>query len=394
MITRFSRLSVGFASLLLSLSLVAQTQHPLKPTHPTRVAKPVPAAPELAATSYILADFNSGKVLTQKAIDERIEPASITKIMTSYLVYQALREKQISRQDQVLVSEKAWKMKGSKMFIEVNKHVSVDDLIKGMVIQSGNDASVALAEHVAGSESAFVSLMNAEAEHLGMQGTHYMNVTGWPDPEHYSTAADVLTLTKALIQNFPDEYTLYSQKEFEFNEIKQSNRNRMLWIDKRVDGVKTGHTESAGFCLVVSAKQNDMRLISVVLGTTSKQARTEQSQSLINYGFRFFETRELFAKDQEVAKARIWKGDQEALSLGIDRPLFVTYPKGQFKQLKVTLDRPAQLMAPVDRGDIVGSVVVSLGGEPLHKTQLIALTDIKAGGFFSRMIDTVKLILE
>jgi D-alanyl-D-alanine carboxypeptidase (penicillin-binding protein 5/6) len=263
-----------------------------------------------------------------------------------------------------------------------------------MVIQSGNDASVALAEHVAGSESAFVSLMNAEAEHLGMQGTHYVNVTGWPNPEHYSTAADILILTKALIRNFPDEYALYSQKEFEFNEIKQSNRNRMLWIDKRVDGVKTGHTESAGYCLVVSAKQNDMRLISVVLGTDSKQARTEQSQSLMNYGFRFFETRELFIKDQEVAKARIWKGDHETLSLGIAQPMFVTYPKGQFKQLKVTLDRPARLMAPIDRGDTVGSVVVSLGGEPLHKTPLIALAAIDAGGFFSRMIDTVKLMLE
>ncbi len=394
MITRFARLSVGFASLLLSLSLVAQTEHPQKPTQPPRAAKPVPAAPQLAASSYLLADFNSGKILTKKAVDERIEPASITKIMTSYLVYQALREKQISRQDQVLVSEKAWKMKGSKMFIEVNKHVSVADLLKGMVIQSGNDASVALAEHVAGSESAFVSLMNAEAEHLGMQGTHYMNVTGWPDPEHYSTATDILTLTKAMIRNFPDEYALYSQKEFEYNEIKQSNRNRMLWIDKRVDGVKTGHTESAGYCLVVSAKQKGMRLISVVLGADSKQARTEQSQSLMNYGFRFFETRELFAKNQEVAKARIWKGDDESLSLGVDRSLFVTYPKGQHEQLKVTLDRPAQLMAPVDQGDTVGSVVVSLGGEPLHKTPLIALSTIEAGGFFSRMIDTVKLMLE
>lgn len=391
MTMRFARLSVGFASLCFALSLFAQSQPTPKPSP---AARPVPSAPELASASYILADFHSGKVLTEKGIDERVEPASITKIMTSYMVYQALAEHQISRQDLVKISEKAWKMEGSKMFIEVNKLVSVEDLIKGMVIQSGNDASVALAEHIAGSESAFVSLMNAEAEHLGMKNTHYMNATGLPDADHYSTAADILTLTKALIQNFPQEYVLYSQKDFTFNDIKQSNRNRMLWIDKRVDGVKTGHTESAGFCLVVSAEQDGMRLISVVLGTASSQARTEQSQSLINYGFRFYETRELFSRDQELAKAPIWKGDGDTVSLGIVEPIYVTFPKGQFKKLKTTLDRPVQLMAPVTVGDKMGSVVVSLGGEPLHKTALVALNTIEEGGFFSRMIDSVMLMLE
>ena len=363
-------------------------------TQSLQAAVPVPKAPELAARSYLLADFNSGRMLVEKDIDERIEPASITKIMTAYVIYQAIQEDLVSRQDLVTVSENAWRMKGSRMFIEPGDQVSVDSLLKGLVIQSGNDASVALAEHVAGSEESFVSMMNARAKQLQMTGTHYVNSTGMPDPQHYTTARDIFMITTALIRDFPQQYRLYSERSFVYNEITQSNRNRMLWLDKSVDGVKTGHTQSAGYCLVTSAVQNDMRLISVVLGAVSDKARTGQSRSLLNYDFRFYETRRLYKKAQKLTDARVWKGAGKDIELGVDRDLYVTFPRGQYDQLNARLDRPKILEAPFIAGQAVGSVKVTLDNDELYKIPLVALKPVEKGGIFRRMVDSVLLMLE
>lgn len=357
-------------------------------------ALPVPAPPTSAASSYLLIDFHSEDVLAEKSADARIEPASITKIMTGYVLYRALAGGKVAESDQVTVSKKAWKMEGSRMFIEVGKQVLLSDLMKGMTIQSGNDASVAIAEHVAGSEEVFVSMMNAEAERLGMNGSHYMNATGLPDPQHYTTARDIYRLTRALIEEFPQRYKLYSQREFHFNDIKQSNRNRMLWLDKRVDGVKTGHTDSAGYCLVSSATEGDMRLISVVLGTKSDTARTDTSRSLLNYGFRFFETRKLYSASGTVAQAKVWKGETDQLALGIPEDVYVTFPRGQFDKLNAVLDRPKVLEAPIKAGQVIGSVTITLDGATVHKLPLNALNSVKDGGFLRRTIDSGKLWLE
>ncbi len=358
------------------------------------VALPIPAPPSLSARSYILADADSNHVIAEKEADTPVEPASITKIMTGYLVFQALAEGLISLEDKVLISARAGHTGGSKMFIETGSLVPVEDLIKGMIIQSGNDATIALAEHVAGTEEAFVDLMNAQAAELGMKHTHFMNATGLPDPNHYSTARDILKLTRALIRDFPQEYRWYSQKSFTWSGIKQSNRNKLLWQDKRVDGVKTGHTESAGFCLVSSAVDRNMRLISVVLGTKSNQARIRQSQALLNYGFRFFETRRLYKQGEKLAETRIWKGAVEQLPLGIERDIYVTYPRRQGDQLSARIDRPKLLEAPVKKGDPLGKLTVSLDGTILSEAPLVALEDVPEGGFFTRLKDSILLLFE
>ncbi len=358
------------------------------------VALPLPAPPSLNARSYILADADSNHVIAEKEADTPVEPASITKIMTGYLVFQALAEGLISLEDKVLISARAGHTGGSKMFIETGSLVPVEDLIKGMIIQSGNDATIALAEHVAGTEEAFVDLMNAQAAELGMKHTHFTNSTGLPDPNHYSTARDILKLTRALIRDFPQEYRWYSQKSFTWSGIKQSNRNKLLWQDKRVDGVKTGHTESAGFCLVSSAVDRNMRLISVVLGTKSNQARIRQSQALLNYGFRFFETRRLYKQGEKLAETRIWKGAVEQLPLGIEKDIYVTYPRRQGDRLNARIDRPKLLEAPVKKGDPLGKLTVSLDGTILSEASLIALEDVPEGGFLTRTWDSILLLLE
>lgn len=355
---------------------------------------PVPNPPELPARSYLLADFHSGRILVAKNIDVRIEPASITKIMTAYVIYQTLAKGLITRKDLVTVSEKAWRMQGSRMFLEVGKQVSVENLLKGLIIQSGNDASVALAEYVAGSEESFVSMMNTEAERLGMTGTHYVNSTGMPKSRHYTTARDILLLTRALIRDFPEEYKLYSQQSFVFNGITQSNRNRLLWIDKHVDGVKTGHTQSAGYCLVASAVEKKMRLISVVLGTDSDKARSAHSRSLLKYGFRFFETRLLYNKAQKLSSTHVWKGDKENVALGLSQDLFVTYPRGQYEQLNVQLDRLKVLQAPVEASQNVGSITVNFNNTRLLNVPLVTLNSVEEGSFIRRMIDNVLLMFE
>ena len=374
-----------FTTLFLALLLIAPG---------LAVALPIPAPPSLSARSYILADADSDHVIAEKEADTPVEPASITKIMTGYLVFQALAEGLISLKDKVLISAHAGHTGGSKMFIETGSLVPVEDLIKGMIIQSGNDATIALAEHIAGTEEAFVDLMNAQAAELGMKHTHYMNATGLPDPNHYSTARDILKLTRALIRDFPQEYRWYSQKSFTWSGIKQSNRNKLLWQDKRVDGVKTGHTDSAGYCLVSSAVDHDMRLISVVLGTKSDQARIRQSQALLNYGFRFFETRRLYKRGDKLAETRIWKGAVDQLPLGVAKDIYVTYPRRQGDQLSAHIERPKLLEAPVKKGDPLGKLTISLDGATLAQAPLVALEDVPEGGFFTRIKDSIMLLFE
>ena len=358
---------------------------------PNLSAPPVPAAPQIGAASYLLMDFNSGRVLIEQNADMRVEPASITKLMTAYVVFGELREGKITLEETVSVSEDAWRTGGSRMFIEPGMEVTVEDLLRGMVIQSGNDASVALAEHVAGTEAAFASLMNHFATQLGMQGTHYMNATGLPDPEHYTTARDVAILSRATIRDFPDYYAWYSEKEFTFNSIRQHNRNTLLWRDPAIDGLKTGHTEAAGYCLAASAKRDGMRLISSVMGSASESARASESQTLLNYGFRFFETVQLYQAGQELARARVWKGLEEEVTLGIGEELFVTIPRGRYDDLEAQVQMQPQLTAPLETGVVVGQIAVRLDGELVAERDLLTLSPVEEAGFFGSTWDGLKL---
>ena len=355
---------------------------------------PIPAPPQVGARSFLLMDFASDRVLAEAAADEPVEPASLTKLMTAYAVFRALDDGQISMSDRVRVSEKAWRTPGSRMFIEVNSEVGVEDLIRGMIVQSGNDASVALAEHVAGSESVFTELMNQHAARLGMSGTNFVNSTGLPDGNHYSTARDLAALAKTIIQEFPDYYKMYSIKEYEYNEIKQPNRNSLLWRDDSVDGMKTGRTDDAGYCLVSSAQRNDMRVISVVLGTASEKARIDGSQALINYGFRFFETRLLYRAGEAVTEAKIWKSAKEVTPLGVAEDLYITIPRGTFDDVETVLNMPAVLMAPVAHGQPLAELHVSLDGDDLVDEPLRALDDNPSGNVWQRTRDGIKLWFE
>ena len=354
----------------------------------------IPSPPRLAASGYILMDYQSGQVLAESKAAERMEPASLTKMMTAYTVFHELKAGHISLDDMVRVSEKAWRMPGSRMFIEVGSQVSVEELLKGMIIQSGNDASVALAEFVAGSEDAFVPLMNAHAANLGLTSTHFVNSTGLPDPDHYTTPRDMARLAKALIGDFPDHYGWYSEEKYTYNNITQSNRNLLLYRDKSVDGVKTGHTESAGYCLVASAKRDEMRLISVVMGTNSEKARAQESQKLLNYGFRFFETHRLYAADEPLKQMRIWKGASEMLPLGLSDELYVTVPRGQYKDLKATLSVDKTIVAPASKGQAFGTVNINLGDEVLAQRPLVALQDVGEGSLWQQVLDHVMLMFQ
>jgi D-alanyl-D-alanine carboxypeptidase (penicillin-binding protein 5/6) len=355
---------------------------------------PIPAPPDVGAKSYYLLDFSSRQPLAESNADERLEPASLTKLMTAYVVFKSLREGRIKLDDDVLVSEKAWRTPGSRMFIEVGTRVPVDQLLAGMIVQSGNDASVALAEHVAGSEDAFVDLMNQYANALGMTNTSYRNSTGLPAEGHHSTAHDSAILARAIIAEFPEYYHWYSQREFSYNGITQHNRNALLWRDKTVDGLKTGHTDAAGYCLVASADRSGMRLISVVMGTDSEQARAKASQSLLNYGFRFFETHKLYSAGEQVASARVWKGEPQTASLGLRKDLYVTVPRGRYDALSAVMDLPPQLVAPLDASATVGKVEVSLEGEAVASAPLVALKGVAEGSLWTRLKDEVLLWLE
>ena len=356
----------------------------------------VPAPPQLPATAWFLADQHSGRVLVQHNPQMHVEPASITKIMTAYVAFHALRNDSISMDDKVLISNNArYKhTEGSRMFVEANSRVSVDDLLQGIIVQSGNDASIALAEHIAGSEEAFVTLMNQHAKSLGMTNTHFANSTGWPHDDHYTTVEDLAKLTRALISDFPKQYALFAERRFTHNGIQQSNRNRLLWLDQRVDGVKTGHTESAGYCLVSSATENDMRLIAVVMGTDSTKQRDSSSRTLLNYGFRFFETFPLHVADKPLTEMRIWKGKQKMLSLGLQEPLYVTIARGKRDEIKAHMNVDSMIMAPARKGQEYGTVNVTLGDRELASKPLVALQDVKEGGLWRKLVDNIILLFE
>ena len=343
---------------------------------------PIPAPPQVAAKNFILVDAHSGHMLAEKDADAQVEPASITKLMTSYVIYHELDAGRLSMEDMVTISEKAWRMGGSRMYVEVDKQVSVHDLMKGLIIQSGNDATVALAEHIAGTEQAFVDLMNQYAVELGMTNTYFANSTGWPAEGHLTSARDIAKLAVAVINEFPEHYAWYKEKVFTFNNIKQYNRNKLLWSDDSVDGIKTGHTESAGYCLVASAVRSDMRLVSVVLNTDSEKARASVSQSLLNYGFRFFETHRLYAAGEVLNRSRVWKGDSEKVSLGLLDDLYITIPRGSYGQLEAVMDVDASIEAPLDKGSQHGAVRVTLAEEEMLHAPLVALESVNEGSIF------------
>jgi len=354
----------------------------------------IPAAPELAAKAYILIDANSGRVLAERNADDRLEPASLTKIMTAYVVFHEMAKGKVRLDEMVTVSEKAWRTEGSRMFAQVGAQISVENLLKGMIVQSGNDASVALAEHIAGDESVFAQMMNQNAERLGLTNTHFKNSMGLPDPEHYATARDLARLSQALIREFPEHYQWHAIKEFEFNGIKQVNRNRLLWSDPTVDGVKTGHTKTAGYCLVTSALRDGMRLLAVVMGTASDKARSQANQALLNYGFRFYETKLMFKAGEPVTQSRIYKGEVKQLPIGFLDDFYATYPRGQYSNLKATMETGDLFVAPVQQGDKAGSVKVSYNNEVIAQRDMVALQTVDEGGIFRRMFDQILLWLK
>ncbi|GAA5173628.1 MULTISPECIES: D-alanyl-D-alanine carboxypeptidase family protein [Halomonadaceae] len=349
----------------------------------------IPSPPTLNASSWILIDANSGEVLAEQNADKRLPPASLTKMMTAYIVEKEIDDGNINDQDLVTISKKAWQTGGSRMFIREGTQVSVENLLRGVVIQSGNDASVALAEYVAGSESAFAELMNQQAQRLGLQNSQFANATGLPSPGHYSSARDLATLAKHIIQDYPEHYQIYSEKYFTYNGIRQPNRNRLLWRDASVDGLKTGHTEEAGYSLAASAKQGEMRLISVVMNTASEEARAQESQKLLNYGFRFFDTFRLYQRGAVINQSRIWGGAQDQLKVGVSEDIYLTVPKGRRDEMTAQLNLPETLEAPVQAGQQLGTLNVKLGDKVLMEQPLVALQTVEQGGFFKRIWDTI-----
>lgn len=355
-----------------------------------RAAAPQP--PGIDGHAWLLADLSSNQILASDKADVRFEPASLTKLMTAYLVFRALHEKQISLDQQVQVSERAWKAPGSRMFIQPGMPVTVGQLIQGMEVQSGNDACIALAQTVAGSEDVFVQMMNREAARLGMKDTHYANVTGLPDPQHYSTAHDIYLLAAALIRDFPAEYArYYSEKEYTYNHITQRNRNRLLWLDPSVDGVKTGHTEAAGYCLVASSKHGERRLLSVLLGAPSEQARASESLKLLNWGYQFYDSVKLYDKGQTVKQIQVWKGAEPTVDAGFAGALMLAVPKGESDKLSAQLVSQRPLMAPIAQGQQVGMLRVTLQGSLLGEYPLVALKPVATAGIFGRAWDTLRL---
>lgn len=354
---------------------------------------PVAKAPEIAANAYILQDFHSGQILAAHNADTPVEPASLTKMMTIYVLDVELARGTLSPDATALISEHAWRTEGSRMFLDLNTEVPLKDLQLGVIIQSGNDASVAIAERVAGTESAFAEMMNYQAKQLGMNNTHFTNATGLPDPQLYTTARDMATLARAMIKNFPESYKIYQQKEFFYNSIKQHNRNLLLYRDPTVDGIKTGHTSSAGYCLVASAQRDGMRLISVVLGTESDSARAEQSQTLLNYGFRTFKTQQLAQKNQVINEAVVWKGQKNKLPLGFADDTYVTIPQGK-NNIETSISVKSPLIAPIQAGTTVGMMQVKLNNEVISELPVVALETVEQGSLWRRFVDSVKLFFK
>ncbi|SDK74012.1 penicillin-binding protein 6. Serine peptidase. MEROPS family S11 [Methylophilus rhizosphaerae] len=351
--------------------------------------------PTLAAKAFVLRDANTGSLLASNNPDMPVEPASLTKIMTAYLVFEAVQQKRLSLTQTLPVSHKAWKVEGSKMFIDTTMNVTVDELLHGLIIQSGNDASIALAEGIAGSEELFATLMNKKAIALGMKNTHFVNSTGLPDPAHTTTARDLSLLANALIRDYPEDYArLYSQKSYTYNKITQPNRNRLLFLDPTVDGMKTGHTESAGYCLVASAKRSDFRLISVVLGTTSDNVRAAESQKLLNFGFQFYESKLIYPAAKAITRQKVWKGTSSEVDLTVAKPVYLTLPQGEYANMKANIRIAKPLEAPLKAGQPVGKVDFSLGGKVVHSVPLVTMQAVDASNIFARMIDQVRLYLQ
>ena len=357
-------------------------------------AQILPQAPTVAARSWLLMDYSTGQALASYNPDERVEPASLTKLMTAYVVLGALKEKKLEPTQAVPVSERAWKAPGSRMFIEPKRPVTVDELLHGLVIQSGNDACIALAEAVGGSEEAFVQMMNSEAQRLGLKGTRFANSTGLSDPQHYSTARELARLAAALIRDYPEHYALYAQREYTYNRITQANRNRLLWTDPAVDGVKTGHTENAGYCLVGSARRGSRRLISVVMGAASDGLRTQESQKLLNFGFQFFDAVKLYGKEQPVSQLTVWKGVQNTVKAGFLEDFTLSLPKGMADKVQASLVSRQPLMAPVQKGRTVATLKLAIDDRPIGEYPVVALENVPVAGIFGRAWDTVRLWLE
>jgi serine-type D-Ala-D-Ala carboxypeptidase (penicillin-binding protein 5/6) len=354
-----------------------------------------PRPPSVVGKAWVVGDLSSGQLLASQKADERFEPASLTKLMTAYVAFAALREKKLSPEQRVTVSARAWKVAGGRMFLDPRKPVTVDELVRGVVVQSGNDAAIALAEAVAGSEDAFVKLMNREAARLGMKNTRFMNSTGMPDAQHYSSAQDLYHLAAALIRDFPSEYAqYYSQKEFRYNNISQPNRNRLLWIDPSVDGVNTGHTEAAGYCLIASSRRGERRLLSVLLGATSEATRAQESLKLLNWGYQFYDNVKLYAAATPVKTIDVWKGAARSVNVGVGSDLFVTVPKGEAGKLQAELVSQQPLVAPLGKGQRVGVLRVTHDGKPFAEYPLITLEPVAQAGFFGRSWDTLRLWLK
>jgi len=361
--TQLSKYSKWFFAFLLSASLSTLSNY---------ACAFIPNPPNIGADSYVLVDFNSNRILASKNLEKRVEPASLTKMMTTYIIDSELHAGRLQPTDLVRVSANAWHAEGSRMFAQVGAQIPVQDLLRGIIIQSGNDASIAMAEHIAGTEHAFAELMNEHARRLGMKNSHFMNATGLSHPNHYTTAKDLSILSRALIRDFPNSYKVYSEKWFTFHGIKQPNRNRLLWREDFVDGIKTGHTETAGYCLAASGQQKGMRLISVVLGADSDNARTDYSQQLLRYGFRFYETHKLFNANKPLKQAKVWMGKQSKFPLGLTEDLYVTIPQGQYKKLNAHITYNSYCQAPLQKGQAYGKINVTLGDELISQTPLVA----------------------
>ena len=358
-------------------------------------AADIPRPPDVEAKGHLLIDMHTGMVLSESGADERLEPASLTKMMTSYVVFWEMQEGKFSLPDEVVVSERAWRMTGSRMFIEVGTRVSVEDLLMGLIVQSGNDAAVALAEFVAGDERAFADLMNEHARRLGMTGSNFTNSSGLPEPNHYSTARDMARIAAALIRDFPEYYPWNAVREFEYGGIKQRNRNALLFLDESVDGLKTGYTRAARYCLVASAKREGMRLIAVVMGAKSTRARTRIARSLLNYGFRFYETRRVYSAGERIFGVPVWKGEVEQLDLGIERALFVTVPRGQYEDISAQMEiGDATLVAPLRAGERHGVLRLTLGDDLLAERPMVALGDVAKGSLWVQVRDHVRLMFQ
>ena len=395
------QLVLSLALAFASAQAVAQTDAAPATTAAAQPAQVIAAselssipAPAVPAKAWLTLDVNSGQIIGAQNPNEKVEPASLTKIMAAYVVFDAIKNGRLSLDQEVNISERAWRTEGSRMFVNVNTRVSVDDLLKGVIVQSGNDATVALAEAVAGSEGAFVALMNEEAKRQGLVDTHYTNSPGLPDPQHMTTVRDLATLATNLVKNFPEFLHYYSQKEFTYNNIKQPNRNRLLWADPTVDGLKTGHTSSAGYCLVSTALRDGRRVVSVLVGADSDAARSEASLKLLNWSYQNFDTIKLFDKDQPAVQARVWEGASETVDLGQTKAIWVTVPRGKGQDVEPIARYTQPLIAPLTKGSEVGSVSLSLDGKVLREEPLAVMNDVPQAGFFGRMYDKVRLMLQ